>query len=104
MKTINHKLNYFITIVFCVFIITFFSGCIKQNKNLEAKEIKGEYLGQQKPGNSPEIFAPDFISKNLGERDAAFTPAIRPVTRHSELLPPPLSSFHFIRPVTRISA
>ena len=74
MKTINHKFNYFINIVFGVFIITFLSGCIKQNKNLEAKEIKGEYLGQQKPGNSPEIFAPDFISTNLGERDAAFTP------------------------------
>lgn len=74
MKAINHKFIYITNIIFVVFIIISYSGCIKQNETNELKEIKGEFFGQQKPGNSPEIFAPGFISTNLGERDAAFTP------------------------------
>ena len=74
MKSNNLKLFFFISFTISVFIIISISGCIKQNKNNELKEIKGEYLGQQKPGVSPQIFAPGFISTNLGERDAAFTP------------------------------
>jgi hypothetical protein len=37
-------------------------------------ELKGEYLGQKKPGLKPELFAPGVISTGLYERDIAITP------------------------------
>ena len=61
MKSNNLKLFFFINFTISVFIIISISGCIKQNKNNELKEIKGEYLGQQKPGVSPQIFAPALV-------------------------------------------
>lgn len=38
---------------------------------------KGEYMGLTGPGPQPEVFAPGFISTDLPERDAAFTPDLK---------------------------
>jgi hypothetical protein len=46
-----------------------------QQKQLEIKESrKGEYLGENKPDSIAKLFAPDFISTHLHERDFAMTP------------------------------
>ena len=74
MKANDHKSLFLINFIMSVFIIISIPGCLKQNEYNELKEIKGEYVGQQKPGAFPQIFAPGFISTNLGERDATLTP------------------------------
>ena len=45
----------------------------KPNKK-EFPVLTGEYLGQQPPGLTPELFAPEIISTGLYERDVAMTP------------------------------
>lgn len=53
-----------------------FSCTTDQNKENEEKstEIKGKYLGQTPPQKEAKLFAPDFISTGMYERDAAFSP------------------------------
>ncbi len=48
-----------------------FSNCNKQN---HTQVLKGPYLGQNSPRNSPEIFAPGFISTGLREGQSTFMP------------------------------
>jgi hypothetical protein len=38
-----------------------------------SEHLKGLYLGQKPPGNTPEIFAPGFISTDVGELNSIFT-------------------------------
>lgn len=52
-------------------IVPFLSGTIssalENNADLKPFQIlKGEYLGQEKPGSEPEPFAPELLSKALG--------------------------------------
>jgi ankyrin repeat protein/Tol biopolymer transport system component len=37
-------------------------------------DLKGEYLGQRKPGMKPELFAPDIVSTEKNELNAVFAP------------------------------
>jgi len=74
MKAYNHKSLLLINFTISVFIIFFLSGCIKHNESYKTNVLRGEFIGQQKPGDNPQVFAPGFVSTNLGERDAAFTP------------------------------
>lgn len=39
-----------------------------------AAALSGDYLGQTPPGAAPQLFAPDFVSTGLYERDVAMTP------------------------------
>lgn len=43
-----------------------------QNENFPI--LEGEYLGQEPPGMTPEVFAPGIVSTNRGEFNAAFSP------------------------------
>jgi Tol biopolymer transport system component len=52
-------------------------GC--NTKQLETEKnsfpaLKGKYLGQSEPGNTPEIFAPNIISTGMSELNAVFSP------------------------------
>jgi len=55
-------------------------GTLAQNKpstdetKLRTPDLKGEYLGQKKPGLTPELFAPNFISTEYSETDPFFHP------------------------------
>jgi Tol biopolymer transport system component len=59
------------------FVNKFFDRGAKVNiENVYGKnpELKGDYLGQKKPGLKPEIFAPGIISTSeLNERDVSFS-------------------------------
>jgi WD40-like Beta Propeller Repeat len=37
-------------------------------------ELRGDYLGQQPPGDAPEIFAPGIVSTGWGDRDLMISP------------------------------
>lgn len=39
--------------------------------NKEVLVVKGDYLGQNPPGRTPEVFAPGVVSTNKSEFDAA---------------------------------
>ena len=47
-----------------------FTNC---NRNKEFPVLEGEYLGQEPPGDIPELFAPGIVSTGLYERDMAIT-------------------------------
>jgi len=47
------------------------NNCSKQD---DFPVLKGPYLGQEPPGNTPEIFAPGIVSKGYNECMAFFTP------------------------------
>ena len=52
-----------------------FVSCTTNNKEKAAnKGFEGAYLGQQSPGKQAKLFAPEFISTGMYERDAAFSP------------------------------
>ena len=46
-------------------------GCTNRDP---VPSLEGPYLGQTPPGTTPEIFAPGFISTDLDELEAAFSP------------------------------
>lgn len=47
---------------------------VAKNEESPAVVLKGDYLGQTPPGDTPQLFAPGFISTGLYERDVAMTP------------------------------
>lgn len=52
-------------------------GCCRTDKSQISKKIpilKGEYLGQNKPGSVPELFAPGVVSTPYYENSITFTP------------------------------
>lgn len=57
-------------------VVLLFAGCGEQpGKSTEMKEqITGAYLGQEIPGEKPELFAPGIISTGMSERDTAISP------------------------------
>jgi Tol biopolymer transport system component len=67
-------------VLFTIFII--FSFISTYGQNVEDKEemekkssiYSGPYIGQRLPGKTPEIFAPDIVSTELFEMNAAFSP------------------------------
>jgi len=62
-------------ILFCAVAMT--CSCIQKKVNEDSEELtalKGPYLGQQFPGTTPTVFAPNIVSTSLGERDATFSP------------------------------
>ncbi len=54
-----------------LFLIFIINGCTHQN---DFTMIKGPYLGQTPPGDTPEIFAPGIISRGYSECEIAFSP------------------------------
>jgi hypothetical protein len=69
----NLKTAITITLTCAVLLISCASNQNKTNKK-DFPVLMGEYLGQQPPGLTPEIFAPEIISTGLYERDVAMTP------------------------------
>lgn len=60
-----------ITAFIFITILLFTTACIDNN----ALEITGsEYLGQNPPGDSAEVFAPGIVSTGMNERDLAISP------------------------------
>jgi len=58
-----------------VLILVLILSCSQENKsNSHFPVLKGPYLGQIPPGNSPELFAPGIISNGLSNRDVAISP------------------------------
>jgi len=51
------------------------SGRSAEPPPLPKSERRGAYLGETPPGSEPALFAPGFVSRGLGERDAAFAPS-----------------------------
>ena len=52
-------------------------GCnVEQTEKEEAKfpELTGKYIGQEEPGLTPEIFAPNIVSTGMSEINACFSP------------------------------
>ena len=56
-------------ILFLILAITFFLGVC--NAVMNEKPIN--YLDQQEPGLTPELFAPGIISTGMGERNLFFS-------------------------------
>jgi len=58
------------------FSVILILGCNSPSENEVANFpiLKGKYLGQTEPGNTPEIFAPNIISTGMDEINAAFSP------------------------------
>lgn len=54
--------------------------CVQSDRGRDGEKespevvLKGDYLGQTPPGDTPQLFAPGFISTGLYERDVAMTP------------------------------
>ena len=57
-----------IAIVVLFFVLRFFA--LKPPR----QKLRGDFVGQSPPDATPAIFAPNFISNQFNERDAAFTP------------------------------
>jgi Tol biopolymer transport system component len=52
-------------------------GCNTKQSENEIKSfpvLKGKYLGQNEPGHTPEIFAPNIVSTGMTEINACFSP------------------------------
>jgi len=64
-------------IFFAILTVAVISGCQNGGNKTEADEkyldLKGVYLGQEKPELEPALFAPGVISTGGYERDAAFS-------------------------------
>jgi hypothetical protein len=57
------------SIIILIITLTFIS-CTKQQEG----QMTGDYLGQELPGEEPEVFASGIISKGMFERDMAISP------------------------------
>eukprot|EP01029_Cantina_marsupialis_P024231 TRINITY_DN617_c1_g1_i2.p2 TRINITY_DN617_c1_g1~~TRINITY_DN617_c1_g1_i2.p2 ORF type:complete len:345 (-),score=28.75 TRINITY_DN617_c1_g1_i2:3072-4106(-) len=63
----------YLTLIICITIA--FSNCTQQvASNDDPIRKKGNYLGESKPDSIAKLFAPNFISTNLHERDFTMTP------------------------------
>lgn len=51
------------------FFVLIVAACTSQKEKLH-----GKFLGQQPPGNTPELFAPGIVNDGISTRDIAFTP------------------------------
>lgn len=62
-----------VVLILSLFIII---GCTKRipEQTQKFSNLRGDYLGQQQPGDIPQLFAPGIVSTGLNERDAAFSP------------------------------
>ena len=64
--------------IVCVAVVIVCAGCNQAADVTEKKNapmvLKGDYLGQTPPGDTPQLFSPGFISTGLYERDVAMTP------------------------------
>lgn len=67
----------------CLFVPLLISGACSPGNDTsietsapksERVRINGPYLGQQPPGQEPQLFAPGIVSTGLAERDLAMTP------------------------------
>ena len=59
----------FIGIIISTVII--FSNC---NRQVDFPALKGPYLGQKPPGNTPELFAPGIVSTRHYENSITLSP------------------------------
>ncbi|MCU0472303.1 MAG: hypothetical protein MUC93_02905 [Bacteroidales bacterium] len=50
------------------------SLCPALNAHLEKTRLTGSYLGQNPPGLTPEVFAPEIISTDAHEFSCCFSP------------------------------
>ena len=62
--------------IFILFLILIVGCNSKQSENEKDSfpVLKGKYLGQQEPGQTPELFAPNIVSTGMSEINAAFSP------------------------------
>lgn len=49
------------------------AGCIVRKESTDTV-TQGDYMGQEKPGLEPVLFAPQIVSTGFHDRDAAFSP------------------------------
>jgi len=59
------------------FILAFSLNSYSQSNKIESKQfpvLRGDYIGQNPPGNTPELFAPGIISTGMGEYSSIFSP------------------------------
>ncbi|MEE4273343.1 MAG: hypothetical protein V2I67_16835 [Thermoanaerobaculales bacterium] len=50
------------------------SGCSERSPRGGFPELRGDYLGQARPGREPELFAPGIVTTGLYTRDVAMAP------------------------------
>ena len=70
------KKNYNLAILL-ILSIAFVYSCIKEKEYCrisEFPELRGQYLGQELPVDTPELFAPNLISTAMHTRDLAIAP------------------------------
>ena len=66
---------HYLCMIFIYCLMTTSCSDIKENKNNTISHpVSGPYLGEAMPDTIPKLFAPGFISCQLNERDAAFSP------------------------------
>jgi len=58
-------------IIFILGVLCIFSGCAKQGDILV---LRGDYLRQEPPGDTPKVFAPDIISHGYHEHCLTISP------------------------------
>lgn len=57
-----------------LFLILIAFACVEQKEECKFPELKGEYLGQELPGDSAVLFAPGIVSTGMADRDISITP------------------------------
>ncbi|MBD3413643.1 MAG: hypothetical protein GF421_04325 [Candidatus Aminicenantes bacterium] len=57
-----------------ILVVAVFMTTLSCEQPKGSTELKGDYLGQTPPGDSPEVFAPGIICTDMYERDVAMTP------------------------------
>jgi len=64
-----------LNLCYAAFLIFLLFSCTKQiNEENSSLNNSGEFFGQSLPTDSAEVYAPDIISTEFNERDAAFSP------------------------------
>ncbi len=68
--------NIIIFLLVALFLLLLLNNCKQQNKKTtEAYPlVEGEYIGQEKPGLTPELFAPGILSTRHYENSITFSP------------------------------
>ena len=63
-----------------IILVGFYQCQQKDNSKTDVPEIlKGDYLGQTTPGDTPELFAPDIISSGFNDMDIAISPDLNEI-------------------------
>ncbi|MDQ2179087.1 hypothetical protein [Marinifilum sp. D714] len=61
-------------LIYATFLLVIICSCTQQKESGIKNIRKGEYLGEIKPDSTARLFAPNFVSSHLHERDFTMSP------------------------------